>query len=112
MTAPAPFVTQLRARQETIQLGAAAAGEKAITIRVEMPAVWDAVRIATPATESVEAVKKAALAALFPQAQYHEDFVAKLSGWELLNEHESLAAAGVKDGSILLLMHRHRRPLR
>lgn len=110
MTAPAPFVTQLRARPETIRMGAD--GEQTITIRVEMQAVWDAVRIAAPATTTVEAVKKRALEALFPQAQYHEDFVAKLSGWELLNEHESLAAAGVKDGSILLLMHRRRRPLR
>jgi hypothetical protein len=110
MSAPAPFVTSLRARRDTIRMGAE--GQPTITIRVEMPAVWDAVRIEVPAGERVEDVKKGALAALFPQAKYHEDFVAKLHGWEVLNEHESLEAAGVKDGSILLLMHRHRRPLR
>jgi hypothetical protein len=107
---PAPFATELRARPDTIRLGAP--DQPAITIRVEMPAVWDTVRVQTPAAESVEAVKKRALEALFPQAQYHEDFVMKLHGWEILNEHESLIGAGVKDGSILLLMHRRRRPLR
>ena len=110
MSSPAPFVTQLRARRDTIRMGAE--GEPTITIRVEMNAVWDAVRIETPSSVSVEAIKVRALEALFPQAEFHEDFVAKLAGWELLNERESLAAAGVKDGSILLLMHRHRRPLR
>jgi hypothetical protein len=110
MSAAAPFVTQLRTGPDTIRMGAE--GDPTITIRVEMPAVWDAVRIAAPAGETVEALKKRALAALFPQAQYHEDFVAKLHGWEILNEHESLAAAGVTDGSIVMLMHRRRRPLR
>jgi uncharacterized protein YxjI len=110
MSAPAPFVTTLRARPGTIRMGAE--GEPAITVRVEMQAVWDTVRIAAPPGETVETLKKRALTALFPQAKYHEDFVLKLHGWEILNEHESLAAAGVKDGSILLLMHRRRRPLR
>ena len=110
MNAAAPFVTQLRARPETIDAGAT--GEKTITIRVEMPEVWDAVRIATPPGETVEHLKQRALAALFPQAAYHEDFVVKLHGWEILNEHESLTAAGIQDGAILLLMHRRRRPLR
>jgi len=110
MSAPAPFVTELRARRDTIHMDAD--GEKTITIRVEMQAVWDVVRIETSAGETVEDVKKRALETLFPQFQYHEDFVVKLHGWEILNEHESLSAAGVKDGSILLIMHRHRRPLR
>lgn len=109
MTA-APFTAQLRARRDTIRVGSA--DEPAITIRVEMPAVWDTVRLQTPATEMVETVKKRALEALFPQAQYHEDFVIKLNGWEILNERESLADAGVKDGTILVLLHRRRRTLR
>ena len=107
---PAPFATQLRARPDTIRLGMH--DQPTVTIRVEMPAVWDTVRLQAPPTDTVETVKKRALEALFPQAQYHEDFVMKLAGWEILNEHESLAAAGVKDGAILLLMHRRRRPLR
>lgn len=106
----APFVTQLRARPGTIRLGMR--DQPTITLRVEMPEVWDTVRIQAPPTDTVETVKQRALAALFPQAQYHEDFVVKLHGWEILNEHESLAAAGVVDGGILLLTFRRRRPLR
>jgi hypothetical protein len=53
-----------------------------------------------------------ALAALFPEAQMHEDFVLKLRGWEILDEAVSLADAGVIDGSILLLTHRRRRAVR
>ncbi len=106
----APFTTQLRARRDTIRLGMH--DEPTITIRVEMPAVWDVVRLEAPPADTVETVKTRALEALYPQARYHEDFVMKLAGWEILNEHESLAAAGVKDGTILLLMHRRRRPLR
>ncbi len=85
----APFTGALRARPATIRMGAS--DDRTITIRVEMPEVWDAVRLAAPASTTLEAVKIRALDALFPQAQYHEDFVAKLHGWELLNEHESLA---------------------
>jgi hypothetical protein len=106
----APFVAGLRARRDTIQLGGP--DEPTITIRVEMPEVWDAVRIVVPLTVKVEALKVRALEALFPQAQYHEDFVFKLNGWEVLNEHETLTDAGLIDGAILLLTHRQRRPLR
>ncbi|HEY5218355.1 MAG TPA: hypothetical protein VIJ16_01040 [Gemmatimonadaceae bacterium] len=112
MSAPsaAPFPTQLRARPGTIRLGAH--DVPTITIRVEMPEVWDTVRIQVPPTDTVVAVKKRALEALFPRAEYHEDFVIKLGGWEVLNEHETLAAAGVPDGAIFLIMHRRRQPLR
>ena len=106
----APFTTQLRARRDTIRLGMH--DVPTITFRVEMPAVWDVVRVQALPADPVETIKKRALEALFPQARFHEDFVMKLAGWEILNERESLAAAGVQDGSILLLMHRQRRPLR
>ena len=110
MSAPAPFVTGLRSRPSTIRL--APEGARVITIRVEMPEVWDVVRIAVAPSEPVLAVKVRALAALFPEAQMHEDFVLKLHGWEILDEAASLAAAGVVDGSILLLTHRRRRAVR
>jgi hypothetical protein len=107
-----PFVTTLRARGTTIQL--APAGEAAITIRVEMPEVWDVVRVAVAPTQPVLAVKLAALEALYPEAtgEIHADFVVKLRGWEILDEAASLADAGVIDGSILLLTFRRRRPVR
>ena len=106
----APFVTGLRSRASTIHL--AQEGVDAITIRVEMPEVWDTVAIVVAPSEPVLAVKVRALEALFPEAQLHADFVVKLRGWEILDEAASLADAGVVDGSILLLTHRRRRPVR
>ncbi|MEP6495704.1 MAG: hypothetical protein ABJF01_23675 [bacterium] len=105
-----PFVTQLRSRSTIIQL--APAGSPAITIRVEMAEVWDVVAISTLATESVVTVKVRALQALYPDATLHQDFVVKFNGWEILDEAVSLADAGVKDGSILLLTFRRRRAVR
>jgi len=102
-----PFVTTLRSRPSTIQL--VPEGVDAITIRVEMPEVWDVVGIAVAPSEPVVTVKVAALEALFPEAQLHTDFVLKLRGWEILDEAASLADAGVIDGSILLLTYRRRR---
>lgn len=105
-----PFVTQLRARATTIRL--VPDGAEAITIRVEMPEVWDVVRIVTAPTEPVIAIKQRALEALFPEAEFHQEFVLKLRGWEVLDESAPLNEIGVVDGSILLLTHRRRRPVR
>jgi len=110
MSAGAPFVAGLRSRPSTIRL--AAEGTPAITIRVEMPEVWDVVRIVVAPAEPVLAVKVRALEALFPEAAMHEDFIVKLRGWEILDEGASLSDAGVINGSILLLTHRRRRPVR
>ena len=104
------FVNQLRTRGEAIRL--APEGTPSITIRVEMPEVWDVVSMIVPADEPVLAVKTAALQALFPEAEMHEDFVFKLRGWEILDEGAPLSGVGVVDGSILLLTHRRRRPVR
>lgn len=106
----APFVTQLRARGTALQL--ARAGEPGITVRVELPEVWDTVRAVVSPTQSVSALKTAALAALYPTGEPAGDFVLKLQGWEVLDESVSLAAAGATDGSIFLLTHRRRRPVR
>lgn len=106
-----PFVSQLRTRGAPILLSPdGAAGT--ITIRVQMPEVWDVRAIVAAPTEPVVAVKQRALAELFPRAASHEDFIVKLRGWEILDEHATLADAGVQNGSILLLTHRKRRPVR
>lgn len=105
-----PFVAQLRSRPSTIRL--APAGAPTITIRVEMPEVWDVVAIAVSPDESVVNVKKRALEALYPDALSHSDFVVKLRGWEILDESASLTDAGAIDGSILLLTFRRRRAVR
>jgi hypothetical protein len=106
----ATFVGSVRARPQTIRL--APDGASTITVRVQMPEAWDAVRFAVAPTEPVINLKRCALAALAPGSQPHEDFVLKLRGWEVLDEAAPLAEIGVQDGSILLLTNRRKRPVR
>ncbi len=105
----APFVTTLRARRATIRL--TPENGPAITIRVEMPEVWDVVRVVAAPTQPVIDVKTAALNALNPDTP-PEEMVVKFRGWEILDEMASLTDAGVVDGSILLMTFRRRRPVR
>ena len=107
----AGFTAQLRARKRTIQL-APEGTANAITLRVEMPEVWDTVRIVASPDERAVVVKQRALEALFPEAEFHQDFVLKLRGWEILDEAATLGESGIANGSILLLTHRRRRPVR
>ena len=104
-----PFVATVRSRRDVIRL--AAPGEPVISVRVEVPDVWDVVRVDTPAEQPVLAVKRAALTALVPGADAAE-YVIKLRGFEVLDERASLAEAGAIDGSIFLVAHRRRRPVR
>jgi hypothetical protein len=105
----APFVTNLRVRKETIDLSRA--GGASITVRVEVPEVWDAVRIIASPSEPVVSIKRAALDALCP-TERPEECVIKLRGWEVLDETLSLTDAGAINGSIFLLTYRWRRPVR
>ena len=112
MSAPqTPFTATLRARNDTIEI-APEGSLGAITFRVEMPEVWDVVRVTAVPGEPVISVKVRALEALYPQADFHEDFVLKLRGWEVLDENATLADAGAVDGSILLLTLRRKTPIR
>ncbi len=110
----APFVVQLRSRPGVTVLPAAAGASDGETLhlRVEMPEVWDVARIDAAPEEPVLAVKVHALAALYPRAVPHDDFVIKLRGMEIFDESASLAEAGARDGSTFLLTHRRRRPVR
>ena len=109
-SSPAPFVATLRTGKRAIDLSRS--GEPAITVRVELADLWDAVRIAVSANEPVVSVKRAALEAMGAGDEAAEDFVIKLRGWEVLDEGASLADAGAVNGSIFLLAHRRRRPVR
>jgi hypothetical protein len=106
----AAFVNQLRTRGDVIQM--APAGAPSIIVRVEMPEVWDTVRVAVAPSEPVLGLKLRALAALYPTGEPPEEFIMKLRGFEVLNENESLASVGAVDGSIFLLTHRRRRAVR
>ena len=105
----APFVTTLRSRGEALRIGE---GTDTITVRVEMPEVWDTVKVVATTGTTVAALKSHALAALFPSAESGTAFVMKLKGWEVLDESVTLTQAGAVDGSIFLLTHRFRRPVR
>ena len=105
-----PFVAQLRTRGDVIEL--APGNASAITIRVQMPEVWDVVRVHASPDEPVSIVKRRALETLYPTGQQPAEFALKLHGWEVLDESATLAAAGAVDGSIFLLTHRLRRPVR
>jgi len=104
------FVNQLRTRGGMVDL--ASPGGPAITVRVEMPEVWDVVRVRASPDERILLVKLRALAALNPGTEPHEEYVLKLYGWEVLDEGATLAATGAVDGSIFLLTHRRRRAIR
>ena len=107
----APFTSQLRSRPEGIRLGTG--NEPVITLRVQIPEVWDTVRVEAPADTPVAVVKERALQALMPdESAHHADYFVKLAGWEVLDERVSLADAGIKQGSIFLLTNRRRRPVR
>jgi hypothetical protein len=105
-----PPVTALRARPHTLDL--AAPDEDALTIRVQLLEAWDAIRVRVAADEPVVSVKVRALEALDPSAEFHDAFVVKHRGIEILDEGESLAQAGVVNGATLLIMSRRRRPTR
>jgi hypothetical protein len=104
-----PFVAQLRVRPEAIRLGTP--GSPVITVRVQVPEVWDTVRVDVSPDAPVVTVKERALEALMPGADQAE-YVTKLRGFEVLDETASLDAAGVVNGSTLLVTFRRRRPVR
>ena len=106
----APFVTELRTPAYVIVLGDAATAT--MHIRVQAAELWDTVRVDVSPSESVLAVKLAALAAFYPDGAESDDFVAKIHGFEVLHEEKSLLAVGVRDGSTILLIRRRRRPVR
>ncbi|HSA56002.1 MAG TPA: EsaB/YukD family protein [Gemmatimonadaceae bacterium] len=110
VAASRPFVTELRSRPGTVRLGTGT--EPVITVRVQMPEVWDTVRVEAPADTAVATLKHRALELLVPDAAHPEDYVTKLRGFEVLDESQSLAAAGARDGSIFLVHGRRRRPVR
>ncbi len=105
------FVNSLRARPGVISVGQSGAGA-VVRFRVEIPEVWDVVRVDARSSDSVRTAKMYALSALIPDALFPDDFSVKLNGSEIFDESVSLLDAGVIDGSTLLVAHRRRRPVR
>lgn len=106
-----PWVQQLRTRGAVVAVGAPS-GDDVLHLRVEMASAWDAIRMQAMPGDSVRALKLNALDAFAPGALFPDDFMIKLRGHEILDESISLADAGAIDGSIFLVAHRYRRPVR
>ena len=105
----APFTTQLRTSGAPVQIGT---GAGSITFRVEAAELWDTVRVVASPDTPVSQMKQQVMATLMPNADFRDDYVLKLRGWELLDHNASLRDSGIVNGSILLLAHRRRRPVR
>lgn len=108
--ASVPFVAQLRSRPGTLRLGTGT--EPVITVRVQMPEVWDTLRVEAPADTAISMLKLRTLEVLVPDAAHPEDYMVKLRGFEVLDESLSLTGAGARNGSIFLVHNRRRRPVR
>ncbi|MEP6905575.1 MAG: DUF2604 domain-containing protein [Gemmatimonadales bacterium] len=105
-----PFVTGLRTNGEVISL--ASGDQPVLHIRVQVADLWDSVRVDAPQSESIASVKRAALKSLYPAGADANEWVVRLHGFEILDEDRSFSDAGVRNGSILLLVSRRRRPVR
>lgn len=103
-------VNLLRARPGVVALGADGAG--AITVRVQIPELWDAVAVRCGADTSCRALKQAVLDAFGERHHPASDYVLKLRGFEVLDESAPVSAAGAREGSTFLMTYRHRRPVR
>jgi hypothetical protein len=105
-----PFVNELRTSDDVIVIGGGDGG--VLHVRVQAAELWDALRVDAPQSATVIAVKNAALQRFFPDGYSAPEFVVKLRGFEILNEDGTLAEAGVRNGSTLLLSRRRRRPVK
>jgi hypothetical protein len=105
-----PFVNELRNSGELLTVGAPSGN--VLHLRVQVAALWDSIRVDASADTPVIQVKRAALDTLYPQGMDPDEYVVRLHGFEILDENASLSAAGVRNGSILLLVNRRRQPVK
>jgi hypothetical protein len=106
----APPVTQFRSRAGIVRLGAP--GETAMALRVQMPEVWDVIRLEVVPSTPMAALKQRALEELMHDFSDPAEWVIKLRGFEILDESVPLSATGATDGSTFLITSRRRKPIR
>lgn len=99
-----------RARGAVLALGADDAA--AISVRVQLPELWETVAVRCGGAVSVAALKGGALEAFGQRLHPAHEYVMKLRGYEVRDEAATVTAAGAQDGSTFLLTYRHRRPVR
>lgn len=103
-------MSALRAREGVLALGSPSA--TAITVRVQMPELWDTIAVRCAEGTTVLALKKAALDAFGEYIHPATDYVMKLRGFEVSDEAAPVTVAGARDGSTFLITYRFRRPVR
>jgi hypothetical protein len=108
MTAPIPFVNNLRNQGPALRLGSGSG--QVLQVRAQVLEAWDAVRIDADASATVKSLKQLAMQTLYPNAN-ESDYVVKLHGWEVLDEDAPISSTGARSGSIFLISDRRRRPV-
>lgn len=105
-------VSTLRARPDVLTLTGTPGSPDAITVRVQMPELWETIAVRCDADTPVLALKRAALEAFGQYDTPATEYVLKLRGFEVLDESAPVSVAGARDGSTFLLAYRWRRPVR
>jgi len=100
----------LRSRRDVIALGADGPG--AITVRVQIPELWDLVTVRCGDGTSCTALKQVVLDAFGERHHPADDYILKLRGFEVLDESVPVTVAGAREGSTFLMTFRQRRPVR
>jgi len=108
MTAPLPFVSEIRTYGAPFTLGSTS--DRVLHLRAQVLEAWDAVRIDANPEASVRSLKELAMRELAPEALV-DDYVVKLNGFEVLDEHAPISSTVAKNGSIFLITDRRRRPV-
>jgi hypothetical protein len=83
-----------------------------MTLRVEVPEVWDVVRFEVTPSTPAAALKQRALEALVPDFSSPDEWVLKLRGFEILDERVPLSETGASNGSTFLITRRRRQPVK
>src|SRR5947199_10283266 len=109
MTAPAPFVNNLRNQGPPLRLGAG--NGLVMQLRAQVLEAWDAIRIDADPSASVKSLKELALKKLYPDGSNEKEYVVKLHGFEVLDEDGPISSTDARNGSIFVITDRRRRPV-
>lgn len=82
-----------------------------LAVRVMVEDAWDQVTLDLPSTTDLAEVKQRALT-LTHRTEAPGEFLLKFRGAELFDESRTLADSGVVTNSSLIVLSRHRRPVR
>lgn len=82
-----------------------------LPVRVMVHDVWDEIAFTVPSTTRLAELKRQALASA--KVRHAADqYVLKFRGAELADESQSLTDAGIVPNGTIIVLSRHRRPLR